>query len=410
MQGCCIQLPKQLPITGFRGSLDDMLLQMTHTPRSVPQPQEAKIRHARDRFRRLLRPAALRFGTLVATVLGIQGLVFAAGNGESGAVARVGSEVSAEFMKGFRALDQDQDGQIELAPMVRILKSIGYGQPQPRRRGGAGARGGNVSAMDPFDVFESRDEDGDGVLQGEEIPGFMRRSQAAQASEIDLDEFRQAFAAFQSRAREGGGRRGGRGGAAASGQSATGSAGSRAPDLASSDVQFLSTLDANRDMNLSADEAKEAIHSEVAAAMQAHAGLDTNGDGQVSAREYGLSQPIRGDNVDQDGLDGHARGHFSREDTDGNGLISNAEASERVLQRLLPRFRAMQLGLRMASADSNLDHKLDAVELQALSPGETWTPLEVSSDQPLDIASLYGKLYMAPLEVTEQIDKALSRK
>ena len=318
--------------------------------------------------------------------------------------------MSVEFMKGFRALDQDQDGRIELAPMVRILKSIGYGQPQPRRRGGAGARGANVGAMDPFDVFESRDEDGDGVLLGDEIPGFMRRSQVARASEMDLDEFRRAFAALQSRAREDGGRRGDRGGTAASRQGESGDAGSRGPDLASSDVQFLSALDANRDMHLSADEAREAIYSEVAAAMQAHAGLDTNGDGQVSAREYGLSQPIRGGNVDQDGLDGHARGHFLREDTDGNGLISNAEASERILQRLLPRFLAMQLGLRMASADSNLDHKLDAVGLQALSPGETWSPLEVSSNQPLDIASLYGKLYMAPLEVTEQIDKALSRK
>ena len=197
--------------------------------------------------------------------------------------------------------------------------------------------------MDPFDVFESRDENGDGVLRGEEIPGFMRRSQGAQAGEMDLDAFREAFAAFQSRARESGGRRGGRGGVAASSQGEGVGAGSPAPDLASSDVQFLSALDANRDMNLSEDEAREAIHSEVTAVVQAHDGLDTNGDGQVSAREYGLSQPIRGGNVDEDGLDGHARGHFSREDTDGNGLISTAEAAERILQRLLPRFRAMQL-------------------------------------------------------------------
>ena len=153
-------------------------------------------------------------------------------------------------------------------------------------------------------------------------------------------------------------------------------------------------------MNLSEDEAREAIHSEGTARIQAHDGLDTDGDGQVSAREYGLSQPIRGGNVDQDGLDGHARGHFSREDTDGNGLISTAEAAERMPQRLLPHFRAMQLGLRMVSADSNLDNKLDPVELQALSPGEIWTLLKVASDQPIEIGGLYGRLYMAPLEVT----------
>ena len=387
-----------------------MMLQMTPAPRSVPRVQGKTPRHASERFRRTLLPIALRTGTLAATLLGVQGLVFAASNGESDAAAHVGSQLSAEFMKGFRALDANQDGRIELAPMVRTLKSIGYGQPRPRRRGGAGARGGGVGAMDPFDVFESRDENGDGVLQGEEIPGFVRRSRAAQPGEMDLEEFRQALAAFQSRARAGGGRRGGRGGAAASGQGEGVGAGSPAPDLASSDVLFLSALDANRDMNLSEDEAREAIRSEVTAAVQAHDGLDTNGDGQVSAREYGLSQPIRGGNMDQDGLDGHARGHFSREDTDGNGLISTAEAAERILQRLLPRFRAMQLGLRMVSADSNLDNKLDPVELQTLSPDGIWTQLEVASNQSLEIDGLYGKLYLAPLEVTEQIDQALSRK
>ena len=378
------------------------MLQTMHTSVSALRAHEGKAGKASEPFRRTLLPVGWRFGMAVAALLAIPSLGFAASDGESDDVARIASQMSAEFMKGFRALDTDQDGQVGLGAMVRTLKSMGYGQPQPRRRGGAGA-------VDPFDAFESRDEDGDGVLRGDEIPGFIRRPEAPPTDGIGLEEFREEFASFQARRRGGGGRAGGRGGAVGRGQAGSGAASPRSPDLASSDVQFLAALDSNRDMELSTDEARDAIHSEVAEAMLAHEGLDTDADGLVSAREYGLSQPMRGDTADKDGLDGHARGHFSREDTDGDGLISTAEASERVLQRLLPRCRALQVGLRMIPADSNLDNKLDLAELQALSASEIWTQLEFASDKPLDIGSLYGKLYVAPLKVTEQIDKALSR-
>ena len=36
--------------------------------------------------------------------------------------------------------------------------------------------------------------------------------------------------------------------------------------------------------------------------------------------------------------------------------------------------------------DSNLDNKLDPVELQALSAGEIWAQLDVAGDQPIEIA------------------------
>ena len=67
------------------------------------------------------------------------------------------------------------------------------------------------------------------------------------------------------------------------------------------------------------------IKAEINEAMDSRASLDVNQDGEVSAREYGLSQPSTGRVVDEDGLDGHARGYFEREDYDRNGVIMLGE-------------------------------------------------------------------------------------
>ena len=228
---------------------------------------------------------------------------------------RVAGALHAEFVKGFDVLDEDGDGAVDFAVLVRALKAVGYGRAAAVQRG----RGGR-----------------------------------------------------------GGGRRGG------------GSA-------QTSDVEFLASIDGNGDRMLTREEAREAIEREVRENMESRTSLDGDGDGAVSAREYSLSQAIRGE-TDADGLDGHARGHFRREDFDGDGGISVAEIGERVLVALIRRYRAMQLSLRLPALDANEDGSLQDSELGGLAE---------SGALPAEVGKLYAALYPLAPERTRALERLL---
>ena len=155
-----------------------------------------------------------------------------------------------------------------MAALFRTLGVAGYGQAQPARRG----RGGGV---DPFDQFESLDADGDGTLCGDEPGPYTRRHELFQDGEVTLEEFRKAWAELQER-------RGGRGGG---GRGGSGRAGGGGPGRRlSSDVEFLSSFDANRDRILTVPEVCEAIAADVVEAFESRTSLDANGDGRVTPR------------------------------------------------------------------------------------------------------------------------------
>ena len=294
-------------------------------------------------------------------------------------------------MKGFRAIDSDDDGRIDITGLFRSLRSVGYGQVQPVRRG----RGGGV---DPFEQFESLDADGDGILRGDEPGPYMRRHEFFNDGEVTLDEFRKAWAELQAR-------RGNRGGRGRGGDSRGGSGGPSS--LQTSDIEFLTALDGNRDRTLTVAEAQEAITSDVVEAFESRTSLDANGDGRVTPREYGLSQPKTGRPVDDDGLDGHARGHFEREDYDRDGVISTVEIAERVSSSKARRVRAIQLGLRLALADADSDGKLEPAELEAIGSDALITTLGGAGQLPLRLDTLYAKLYSASVEETDAIDRSI---
>ena len=235
----------------------------------------------------------------------------------------------AEFMKGFRALDRDGDGAVDLSPMLQGLRSIGYGNA-------ASARGGRG---------------------------------------------------------RGGGRRGG---------------GSDGPGgLQSDDLEFATTLDGNRDGTLTEAEAEAAVRADFSEAMEDRTSLDADGDGRIEPREYALSQPRTGGPVDDDGIDRHARGHFNREDFDRDGVISTAEIAQRVYPAKMRRYRAMQLGLRVARLDADGDGQLTSAELSAGGTGLR-EALEASAPGPLDVTQLYPVFQRTRERQSGAVEAALS--
>lgn len=305
--------------------------------------------------------------------------------------------LAEEFMKGFRAMDGDQDGKVDVAAMIQTLKAFGYGRAEPIRRG----RGGGA---DPFDLFERADADGDGILREDEAGPFVRGTEYFQDGEVTLEEFQKAWAELAAR-------RGGRGGGARGGGgrgSGRSGGGGRGGGGQSSDIEFLAALDANGDRTLTTHEARAAIEAEIEEAMDTRVSLDVNQDGEVSAREYGLSQPSTGREVDADGLDGHARGHFEREDFDRDGVITLDEIGERAARDPARRLRAMQLGVRIARADANGDGELAWSELQALSANADWTVLGVTEQEPLEVAQLYPRLHSGDVDQVADLDRVLS--
>ena len=310
--------------------------------------------------------------------------------------------LAAEFMKGFRAMDDDQDGKVDVGVMIKTLKAVGYGQAQPIRRG----RGGGA---DPFDMFERADADGDGILREDEAGPYMRSTEYFQDGEVTWEEYQKAWAELAARrgGRGGGGREGGGRGAAGGGRGGRGGGG-RGGAGQSRDIEFLAALDANSDRTLTAEEAIAAIEAEIDDAMDNRVSLDVNQDGEVSAREYGLSQPTSGREVDADGLDGHARGHFEREDFDRNGVITLGEIAERAARDPLRRLRALQLSLRLLPADADADSKLARNELLALSGTADWAVLGVSEHSPVELVQLYPKLHALEPDQSAELDQVLS--
>ena len=311
--------------------------------------------------------------------------------------AKVVDTLAEEFMKGFRAMDHDRDGRVEVGAMIQTLKAFGYGQAEPIRRG----RGGGA---DPFDLFERADADGDGILRENEAGPFVRGTEYFADGEVTLEEFQKAWAELATRrgARGGGARGSGGGREGARGGGGRGGGGQ------SSDIEFLAALDSNGDRTLTAAEARAAIEAKITEAMDNRVSLDVNQDGEITAREYGLSQPSTGREVDADGLDGHARGHFQREDYDRDGVITLGEIAQRAAQDPTRRLRALQLSLRIRAADANADNKLAWGELQALSANADWAVLGVTEQNPVELAQLYPRLHRAEPDQTAELDRALS--
>ena len=262
--------------------------------------------------------SALRFSVVAIGTTVCASLCFATMPGEREASTQLTKAITEEFMKGFRAIDTNQDWEINSSSLIRTLRSVGYGQALPVRR----APGGGI---DPFERFESLDADGDGILREDEAGPYMRRTEYFKDGEVTPDEYTKAWEELQARR----GARGGRGRGPRAGASGPSRGGGGRGGLQGSDIEFLTSLDSNRDRILSREETQRAIESAVAEAMDSRTSLDANSGGGVSAARICPLQPKTGRPVDADGLDGHARGHFEREDYDRNGVITVGEIAKR---------------------------------------------------------------------------------
>lgn len=352
---------------------------------------------ARTRFVAIA-PILLRLSVAAVCLTGIGVGLFADSPKATSVSAGLVDTLAEEFMKGFRAMDADRDGNVDVGVMIQALKAAGYGQAQPIRRG----RGGGA---DPFDLFERADADGDGILREDEAGPYVRGTEYFQDGEVTWEEYKKAWAELAARrGGRGGGTRGG--GGRGSGRSGGGGSGGGAQ---SSDIEFLAALDANGDRELTAHEARAAIRAEIEEAMDTRVSLDVNQDGEISAREYGLSQPSTGREADADGLDGHARGHFEREDFDRNGVLTLSEIAERATRDPKRRIRAMQLSLRLSPADANADGSLTSDELETVGGNVDWAVLGVSDKSPVGLLQLYPRLYGLELGQSDALDRMLSK-
>ena len=348
-------------------------------------------------FRKLNRPRTasriseipLLCALLSAMLAGAAAPRLAAGMDAAGEAARIADALHAEFVKGFRVLDDDGDGAVDFTALVRALRGVGYGKAAAVRRG----RGGG----NPDLIFEEFDVNEDGVLSGDEPGPFLRESEYFADGEVTLEEYRIA-------ARELARRRGNRGGGGEGRGGGRRRGGGEA--VRTSDLEFMAAIDGNDDGALTTAEAREAIEREVRENMDSRASLDGDGDGAVSPREYGLSQPVRGE-TDADGLDGHARGHFRREDFDGDGSLSVAEIGERTRASLSGRYRAMQLALRLQALDANEDGSLQNSELGGLTESRALRMDAGSGGGALEVGRLYGMLYRLPPERTAELERLL---
>lgn len=203
----------------------------------------------------------------------------------------------------------------------------------------------------------------------------------------------------QGKEARGGEGRGGRGGA---------------PDTSAADVEFAASLDANRDGSVTLAEIQSAIETDLRKAFERKASLDTDNDGKVTKKEYATSMPRKFGEVDEFGLDGHARGHFQREDLDQNGELSIEEVAKPVIARLASRIRAMQLSARLVAADADHDKSLSVKELQTglnsdVNASETyWKTLGLEADA-LPVENLFRSLSRLSPDDAAKLERSLQK-
>lgn len=319
-------------------------------------------------------------------------------------------EIADNLAKAFPDLAAHDSA--DFAPFVTALKAAGIGKPAPQGQAPPGAAEGNIETGRAIakELFAAADKDGDGVILVEQLPHEMaeRVESAEEAKDGKLTTEELATALLAARRREltagntggrgpgGGGGRGGRGGM----------------NNAEADTAFAASLDANRDGKVSRDELKQAVEALLVKALERPASMDTDLDGSISKKEYAISMPPKFGEIDADGMDGHARGHFKQEDKDEDGKLSVEEVATPALARVANRVRNLRLAVVLASADTNGDGKLSVEEIQArvsgeATPGEgAWKALGFANGD-VAVDTLYHALSRLPQPEAEELVKAL---
>lgn len=251
-------------------------------------------------------------------------------------------------------------------------------------RGGGGGRGG----FDPAERFKSFDQDGDGLLKGDEINARLSGSKFAEDGQVSLEEFQAAFEEMRSQMAAGGGHSHGGGG-----HSHGGGGGGRGGSAAttSADAVLLVAFDIDRDRQVTLDEVKEALQKEVDRQVAEGLKLDADNDGRITKAEFATQvEAEEGTQLDDDGFDRRTRMMFGRQDTDQDGAISKQEITHQVLQQSSLRANALGYCLLLANVDANEDGKISAEELSKAADADMVELLDISAEEPLPASAFYG--------------------
>lgn len=322
---------------------------------------------------------------------------FAQGSAWDKAATEAAGPLAAELAKAFPGIDKAGEGAGDFTKFASALKAAGLGKPAAQAA--AGGEGGRPPASQfvASEFFKQLDADGDGVLAMKELPPPVAEqahdAKGAEDGKLTLEEFEPLVVAM--RRQEGAGGRGGR------------------PNMGAADIEFAASLDADRDGKVTLAELRGVIEASLKKALEGKASLDTNQDSVITKKEYAISMPYKFGEVDELGMDGHARAHFQREDHDENGELSFEEVVQPVIARTTARVRAMQLAARLAAANTDEDSTLSVKEIQALLGGAAvasgeapWAALGFK-DGAVALDSLHGALSRLSEEDAQAIDRLL---
>lgn len=352
--------------------------------------------------------------------------------------------MSASLEKSLTAIDDDNDGKVPLLNVIRAVRPLGFGAQSnsessvstgrgrgQRNRGGRGmsrgasgseaggqSRGGRRGregeasqgqaasptsgrggrgGFDPVERFKSFDQDGDGLLKGDEINARLTGSKYAEDGEVSLEEFQAAFEEMRTSMSAGGGHNHGGGSHGGGGQGPGGQRGGNrgAPTATTSeDAALLVSFDQNRDRVIELPEIKLALSQEVERLIQARMTLDKDQDGAISKAEFAAQ--VESDDpatLDEDGFDRRTRMMFNREDTDQDGAITEEEIKQQVLQQTGRRVLALGYCLEFADLDANRDQQISADEVTKLGSTELSELLAISGEEPLPCEAFYATIY-----------------
>lgn len=305
--------------------------------------------------------------------------------------------LTQNLARAFPSLKTDADSTADFTKFVTTLKATGLGKasesPAPASEGGRSA-GAAVAA----ELFKQLDADRDGTVLVKDLPPAMaelaRKSRPAADAKLTLAELEPLV--VESRRREVG----------------EGSGGRPRPAAGAADIEFITAIDANHDGKVTMAELRGAIETSLKKALDSKATIDTNQDGKISKKEYAITMPKKFGEIDEHGMDGHARAHFKADDRDGNDELSFEEIVNPIIARQTARVRTIQLAVRLASANTDGDSILTTQELETRvgsAPDTTqspWTALPFKNGG-IALDSIYGALSRMPEKDALELDRIL---
>jgi len=136
---------------------------------------------------------------------------------------------------------------------------------------------------------------------------------------------------------------------------------SRLESSGKKDIEFLKSLDSNKDLNITNNAVHYIIKSRLEDSLKERLEVDVNKDNKLTIDEYALVVPQRGE-PDEDGYDWHQKRHFKSEDRDGNKSIDKIELLGWEIDQIKQKVLQIYLTQTLFNSDTNKNGKLEFSE------------------------------------------------